>query len=265
MKRVKLSNGRKVYTIDKHTARDVFKEIYEENYYLRNGIQIKSGDVIFDIGANIGLFSLFASEKVPDAHIYAFEPVPQIFEALSANLANNSADIKVFNIGLADKEGTLNFNYYPRTCGNSSPIPFDYERQLQMILEESRKLWYFRIVPFGLRKRMIKKVLNTLFKPVKVLCPLKTLSQVIAENAIKRIDFIKLDAENCEELVLKGIEAGDWDKIRQMTIEVHTNITNGENLVNRLETLLKEKGFSFTLDDKTRFSPYGVHLLYATR
>ncbi len=54
MKKVKLPNGRTVFTIDKHTARDVFQEIYTENYYLRNGINIKSGDVIFDIGANIG-------------------------------------------------------------------------------------------------------------------------------------------------------------------------------------------------------------------
>lgn len=265
MNTVKLPDGRNIFTIDKHTARDVFREIYEENSYLQKGIQIKSGDVIFDIGANIGLFTLYISERITDLHIYAFEPIPQIFNVLTTNLAHNSTDIRTYNIGLADKEGTLEFNYYPKASGNSTPVPFNFEKQLQMVLEESSKLWYFHIFPFRLRKWMIKKVMHILFQPVKVTCPLKTLSQIIAENAIKTIDFIKLDAENCEELVLKGINDEDWEKIRQMTIEVHTNVPNGENLVNRIQTLLTGKGFSFSFDDKTRFSPYGVHLLYATR
>jgi FkbM family methyltransferase len=265
MDKVKLPNGRKLFALDEYTVRHTFKEIYEEKSYLQNGIHIKSGDVIFDIGANIGLFSLFISENVTDLHIYAFEPIPQVFDVLTANLAHNSADIRAYNVGLADKEGTLEFTYYPRASVISSPVPVNYEKHLQMSLDESRKVWHFRIVPYRLRKWIIEKRLNRRLKPVKVTCSLKTLSQIIAENAIKTIDLIKLDAENCEEIVLKGINAEDWDKIRQMTIEVHTNTPNGENLVPRLEALLKEKEFSISLDDDTPRSIFGAHMLYATR
>ncbi len=264
MKEIKLPNGHRVFGVDNFTAKDVYKEIYEDNAYLQRGIQVHPGDVVFDIGANIGLFSMYISEKVPNLKIYAIEPIPQIFEALTANLANNPAVIKLYNVGLADKEGTLEFEFYPKVCTDSTPIPFNFEKQLQMFMNVMDKKWFARITPRGFRKWIFTKFLNSFYKPVKITCPLKTLSQIVAENTIKTIDLLKLDAENCEELVLHGIDGDDWGKIRQMAIEIHTNIPNGETIVNRIETLLKEKGYSFSLDDHARFSFIGVHMLYAT-
>jgi FkbM family methyltransferase len=255
MQKIKLPNGRQVFVLDKFTARDVYKEIYEENAYLQRGIQVKPGDVIFDVGANIGLFSMFISEKVTNL----------IFEALTANVASNPAIVKLYNVGLSDKDSTLEFEFYPKVCTDSTPIPFNFEKQVQMLLVDGDGKWFARITPRKLRKWFIEKFLKLFYRPVKLICPIKTISQIIAENAIKTIDLIKLDAENCEELVLQGIVAEDWSKIRQLAIEVHTNIPNGESLVNRIETLLNAKGFSSSLDTNARFSHIGVHMLYATR
>lgn len=49
----------------------------------------KSADVIFDLGANIGVYSLLAADANPDATIHAFEPTPEVFEALQKNIGSN--------------------------------------------------------------------------------------------------------------------------------------------------------------------------------
>ncbi len=43
---------------------------------------IKDGDIVLDIGANMGIFSVLVANKYPHATVYAFEPTPTTFEAL---------------------------------------------------------------------------------------------------------------------------------------------------------------------------------------
>ena len=62
MRQLTLPNGDKLYYIDKLTALDVYDEIFNDNDYLKYGVEVKDRDVVFDIGANIGLFSLFISK-----------------------------------------------------------------------------------------------------------------------------------------------------------------------------------------------------------
>ena len=51
---------------------------------------ISPGDVVFDIGANIGLFSLIGSQAVGrNGAVYAFEPAPETYDAMVANLKKN--------------------------------------------------------------------------------------------------------------------------------------------------------------------------------
>ena len=264
MKQIKLPNGNRIYVLDKLTAIDIYKEIFEENIYLRSGIQVKPGDTILDIGGNIGLFSMFISQKVPDLKIYAFEPIPQIFEALKANLTGNTSIAKIENIGLSNEESTAEFNFYPRVCADSTSTPFLFDSQVEMFVHSSNK-GIRRIVPKKIKRWMIAKGLKYMYTPIKITCPLKTVSQIISENKIENINLIKLDAENAERQVLEGIVDSDWEKIQQLSIEVHTNIPDGNTLVPFIMNLLKSKGFTLDLDTNSRFSNVGVHMLYATR
>ena len=83
MDQLTLPNGMEIAYLDKLTAIYCYNEIFKDAIYLDKGISIKDGDVIFDVGANIGLFSKYVDSKINNAMIYAFEPVPPIFKALS--------------------------------------------------------------------------------------------------------------------------------------------------------------------------------------
>ncbi len=267
MKSFTLPNRQTIYVIDKFTAKDIYKEIYEENAYFREGLDIQPGATVIDIGGNIGLFSLYVLEKMPQIRLITVEPIPLIFDVLQANIQKfqpPQASISLLNIGLAEKDKIAEFDFYPRVPSDSTATPFDMEKQIQMLLAKSNK-GFGRLFPNKFKVWVIGKFLRWMYTPIKVNCQLKTLSQIIAEQKLDRIDLIKLDAENAEKEVVMGIVDEDWKKIRQMSIEVHTNIPGGETLMTDLTELLTSKDFSVVSDLHSRFSFVGVHMMYAKK
>jgi FkbM family methyltransferase len=70
---------------------------------------------ILDVGANIGQFALAATLYFPDAKIYSFEPVPDVFRVLQENI-NKNPNIQAFNCALGNHQGQIPFhrNEYTR-------------------------------------------------------------------------------------------------------------------------------------------------------
>lgn len=65
--------------------------------------------VILDIGANTGVFSMLASSYNPAASIYSFEPQPNVYEVLEKNNVANGSRCVCEQLALADKTGILPF------------------------------------------------------------------------------------------------------------------------------------------------------------
>ncbi len=74
--------------------------------------KIKLNDTVFDIGANVGFYSLIASKIVgPEGNVYAFEPAPQNLHYLKKHFDLNSCtNSKVFVGGVSDKKSIVYFN-----------------------------------------------------------------------------------------------------------------------------------------------------------
>ena len=64
---------------------------------------VKPGDTFYDIGANIGAYSLIADAQ--GAIVYAFEPVPSTFAHLARNVTENKARIWLIPLGVMDRPG----------------------------------------------------------------------------------------------------------------------------------------------------------------
>lgn len=71
---------------------------------------LRNGDIFIDIGANVGIYSLYASDIVgPNGLVFSFEPSPQTFNRFLENITiNNFNNIIASNIGLSNEEGILN-------------------------------------------------------------------------------------------------------------------------------------------------------------
>src|SRR5688572_4994046 len=83
---------------------------------------VEPGDVFYDIGANIGLYTLLAGRRVgPEGMVYAFEPHVANVQSLLHNVALNelSGRVKVLSCALHEKEGFFDFNYHAADPGTS--------------------------------------------------------------------------------------------------------------------------------------------------
>ncbi|MBD3340591.1 MAG: FkbM family methyltransferase [Candidatus Lokiarchaeota archaeon] len=270
MRQLVLPNGKEIYYIDELTALDVYREIFKENIYFKHDIEIKNGDIVFDVGANIGLFSLYIADLVSDLNIYAFEPVEPIFKILKANVADLSCNITTYNIGLSKKDETIEFFYYPKVSADSAAVQFDWDYKVEKYVENYKEavcknIPIARIVPKFLRKRVVRAGLKRMYQSEKIQCRLRSLSDIIREEKIEQIDFLKIDAENFEKQVIAGIEDDHWNLINQIAMEVHEHIKSGKNLLNKFIKLLENKSFNVKVGEEDIFAKLGVYMLYATK
>jgi natural product biosynthesis luciferase-like monooxygenase protein/FkbM family methyltransferase len=246
----------------------IYKEVFEDVVYLRHGITLNAGDVVFDVGANIGLFTLFAHQTCRDVQVYAFEPLPPNFEVLRANVARHGVGARLFNCGLSDAPGMAPFTFYPRAAGlsnRSSGAGGDKDETRAIVLD-----WVSKVAPGAdgtlLTGQQLEELLDEYLQAETYTCQLRTLSDVIRETGVERIDLLKIDVERSELDVLAGIRAADWEKIRQLVIEVHSR-----PLLERIMALLEARGYdlmtddSFVVEAKRAGGDVYVTMLYASR
>jgi FkbM family methyltransferase len=90
---------------DTKDAPALISEIFSDNYkVLAKGIDFKPGDVILDIGANEGMFSIMMGKLYPHTKIIALEPIPRTYQTLTENIRlNHCENISHYNIGVGKK------------------------------------------------------------------------------------------------------------------------------------------------------------------
>lgn len=163
----------------------------------------KKSTVIFDVGANTGVYSLIAVAMNPQATIVAFEPLPKMREKLQMNNAINQNKIRVEDIAVSDRSGeALLYD-----------LPNDYMRQAslnQAHVAEGR---------IGI--------------PVKV----SRLDDFISKSGL-RPDLMKIDVETHEPEVLIGMGAELGRSLPSILVEV----LNSE-IGAKLELVLEPAGY----------------------
>jgi len=176
---VKLSridvNGHKLYvsnSFDCQTESLVKKGVYEEfntKFIKKN---VREGDVVLDIGANIGYFTLICASLVgKTGKVFAFEPEPKNFEILKKNVTENGYDNVILeNMALSNRKGIVDL----------------------YLSDEST----------GMHRIYSSKLTSD--KHIKV--NVTTLDEYFQEQ-IPNIAFIKLDVEGSEFGVLQGMKS----------------------------------------------------------
>jgi len=148
--------------------------IYEKKTceLLVHAIADKGGATFIDIGANIGLISLYFLSKIPNSTIFAFEPGPHPYKLFSDTIEQNKLEknIKLFNCALSDKIGKTQF--FTHVTKHSSGDGFKDTKRAG--------------------------------KTKKIEVDATTLDKWWYENSKPFIDIIKIDTEGAELLVLMG-------------------------------------------------------------
>lgn len=265
MKRTQLRDGTKVFCLRAPEAKMLDHHV---DGYLNHGISINDGDIIFDVGANIGVFGIRAVQNHPNAMVYCFEPIPDINAVLQKNADEfDSKRMIVMPYGISDEEMTATFSYFPNTPALSTVHPEDWENDpgaFKKAVKGSMKnpppgMKWMRLIPTAF-SGMIAKHLVKGKKSVD--CELKRLSTIIKQEKVERIDLLKVDCEGAELGVIKSIDQEDWSKIKSIVVEV--NDANGR--LDTIKSILKENGFtSIFVEREPGLEETQLFNLFATR
>lgn len=184
-----LRNGLKIKLRSQKLNSDseILGDIFFKNPYTK-GVSIPDGSTIVDIGANVGVFSLFVEKMAKKTNIYSFEAHPANFKYLEWNVRkNNLKNIRIFNLAVSGKKGKIKLFKHDKGFGGFSIYPD---------LVESKTGEYV-------------EVRST------------TLNEIIEQNNIKKIDFLKLDCEGSEYEILFKTSKRNLQKIGFIAMEIH--------------------------------------------
>lgn len=259
--RYELPNRMVIAHKNKNETDFMFKEIFEEKVYLKYGITLDKDSCVFDVGANIGMFTLFVGRFCKEALIYAFEPIPPIFDLLRINADIYGLNVRLLKCGLSNRSITDRFTYYPHLSMMSGrfadpvqdrEVVKQFELNKMLSPEDQRQTW---------DESLLDEVLSDRLTAEHFTCQLRTISDVLREYNIERIDLLKIDAQKAEKDVLDGIDEDDWSKIRQIVLEVH----DIDGRLAQIIQMLERHGFEIALEQESLLEHTAMYDVYAVR
>jgi FkbM family methyltransferase len=269
LREASLPGGPPIFAVRPQEVALLYQQVQE---YCRHGVRVREGDIVFDVGANIGLFALWLRQSVGrNLTVYSFEPIPPVFEALQHNAWRFDPERwKVFRYGLGRRSGTATFGYFSRVTAMSSVYPdtsLEAVASLRHTILRNADQWprhlrWLRHLPDFLLWRLLDHIIRRALVTETVECPMRTVSEMIREQQVPRIDLLKVDVDKTEVDVLEGIEAADWPRIRQVVVEVH----DLDGRLARVTELLRANGFgTIEVDQEALLRGSEIYNLYALR
>lgn len=169
-----------------------------------------NGDNIFyDIGSNIGIYSLYAGLKNINNEIYSFEPVSNNFAALRSNIILNRAlNINPFNIAISKSCSIENIYLSDSRVGNSGAQIGRPVNELGLIFEPT----------------IVEKVMTF------------SLDYLVYDMNMPKPNYIKIDVDGCEDGILSGMHSLLMSKeLRSILVEIN----HGDQISKWTDTLKK--------------------------
>ncbi len=257
------ARGLEIFHHDAAETKFVYKEIFDDQVYFRHGITLTKGDCAWDIGANIGLFTLFVQENFEEIQVHAFEPSPQIYKILTANTTRYGQRVVTHRCGMAGQEREATFTFYPRysiMSGFHADGEHDGRTLRAAVLGQWRQRYPDRPDP---EDRFLDDIIDSaLSQKQEYVCSLRTISQLIQETHTEEISLLKIDAEGSELDILGGIRDEHWPAIRQIVMEIHDR---DGSVAASIMKILDARGFQAVIEQEAGLSGSGVVNCYAVR
>jgi FkbM family methyltransferase len=192
-----------------------FLEVFENRAYedVGSDFGIEDGDVVVDIGSNIGAF-IYYSEMKGAKKIYSCEPNPECFKILLRHFSRNKL-VVLNEAAISEKDGVDFLSTLDEDLKSGKGFT-----------DCSSSANYLRTLGGGVIS--------------KFEVPTLTFKNFISKNKINFVDFMKLDCEGGETSVLKE-ENSDYikSKVRKIAVECHGNR-------NSIISFLKEVNFKLS-------------------
>jgi FkbM family methyltransferase len=186
---------------------------------------VKPEDICFDIGANIGYFSLIMAKLASRGAVYSMEPVPFNFQLLNTNIQlNRFANVHPYRLAASDAPGRAEFTV-------SADGAFSSFIDTKRMPVESR-----------------------------IVVDVTTLDKFCEANSIARIDCLKVDVEGAEGKMLAGAAGLLSDPARRprfIILELYNPMLTQYGCdIQRIVALLRGYGYEPYVDKRGQLTPF---------
>lgn len=238
----------------------------EVDEYFEAGARVAPGDVVVDVGANVGAFAMRAAERASGRlTIHCFEPAPSTFDKLRANLAAHAAlrgaTVSTWPLALTCAEGAGKeraFYHFAHSPTNSTYDLDDKRAEHEAYFAgKARRIeaaagalipwigawlgWLLRVLIERATRRTngLAVWIGDRSNGLRVVsCRTESLERWAEAQGIERIDLLKVDVEGAELDVLRGC-GSKWPLVRSVAVEAHARGGRDESIL----SLLREQGF----------------------
>jgi FkbM family methyltransferase len=171
---------------------DTAVEIWGGEVYTSGGFyEPGANDMVLDVGANVGAFSLWLAQKSPTVRVFAVEPSAENFAELTRNLAGWRHQVTTLRLAVGGREG------------------------FGMMDDGGRRSVDHRVEPLAAGSAATDSF------------ELVTLEKLMALAGADHVDLLKMDIEGAEFDVFEQVSQATLKRIRKLTIEYHDNIRPG--------------------------------------
>jgi FkbM family methyltransferase len=205
----------------------ILKESCLDRDYERNAVAVRNGWTVLDIGAGLGDFAVRVARECPQSTVYAFEPLPESFALLEANIRlNGVSNVRALPEAIAGHVGTLEL---------------------------------YTVTGLSGQHRTAGDGADAVAAPIRV--PAVTLATALEKLQITHCDFLKIDCEGAEYEILFAADETTLSRISHIAMEYHDAVTDHSH--EELVRFLERQGFEV----RTRVSPayWELGFLYASR
>jgi len=202
--KIPLPNGLSFYLPSQEmrgAASFLITEIFRRHRYAHPGFELRPTDTVVDVGANMGLFTLWAAPQVPQGCILAIEPTG-VIDCLKMNVRLNSlVNVVPLKTAVGRSQQSMDFVEYPG----------------------------FNIVTHqaGVRPALVTRLLIRLLyrryrqEPVRVTVPCEPLAKILDEAHLDVVNLLKMDCEGGEYEIFRSLPQDYWHRIERVALEFH--------------------------------------------
>ena len=199
------------FTVRRDTWADesIIRHVVEAREYHPPGYEIGPNDLVIDVGANIGTFSVAAARAATGGWVLAYEPEPENFGLLRRNLDRNRCrNVTATRAAVADATGTRTLRVNADSSGGHA-LRTDGEPGLTV--------------------------------------PAVSLKAIFDEFRVERCDYLKLDCEGAEYEILYALPPDYFRRVRRIGLEYHAEPDRKRERADELIAHLRDVGFAVDL------------------
>ena len=200
----RMRGGARLFTRHNRSDFHMIDEIWAFRKYDWFGYRVNPGEIVVDIGANIGTFSIYAAKVCAASRVISFEPFAENYRLLNKNVeANQLRMVTCVNQAVAGKRACRTLNLDSRDSGSHSLVSGSFEHTTE------------------------------------VECC--TFQDIFERFGVDRIDYLKMDCEGAEYEILESATSSHLQRIGRISMEYH-DVPNRKP--EDLDRLLRKQGFT---------------------